>query len=317
MGRWFARSAIVVASVVALAACGSTPDRRYTSTSPPPQKKVQPSPKKAPPKAKAARPAPRPSPGTYIVQKGDTVYALSRRYGVTPKSIIATNRLRPPHHLEVGQRLVIPKTRTHTVVRGDTVYSISRRYGVDMSELTRLNGIGAPFTISVGQTLQLPPQTRAPVVVAAAKPKKASGRKAAPKPPTPPPPPLSGNGFVWPARGTVISRYGPKQGGRHNDGINIRLRKGADIRAAEAGTVVYAGNELKGFGNLVLVRHSGGWVSAYGHTDAIRVSRGQKVTRGQVIATAGASGSVNEPQLHFELRKGTRAVDPQKYLPPA
>ena len=114
----------------------------------------------------------------------------------------------------------------------------------------------------------------------------------------------------------MISRFGPKEGGRHNDGINIRVPFGAEVRAAEAGVVVYAGNELKGFGNLVLIRHDGGWVSAYGHNATLHVERGQKVSRGQKIALAGSTGSVSEPQVHFELRKGSRAVDPQKYLPP-
>ncbi len=318
----FPRAAIVLASCWLLAACSSGSDRGGYSSAPPPKPPPQ---TYAKPKPKPVRQAPQtaqksPQSGQYIVQKGDTVYAIGRRFGLPPKEIIRVNQLPPPHHLEVGQRLRLPVARTHKVKRGETVYGISRSYGVDMSELTRINQIGPPYSISVGQVLTLPPQTRAAVASSASAPVRQARpvtRSSKPKAPLPAPPPLTGSGFTWPAKGKVISRFGPKQGGRHNDGINIRLPRGTAVRASETGTVVYAGNELKGFGNLILVRHSDGWVSAYGHADTIKVSRGQKVNRGQIIATAGASGSVTEPQLHFELRKGTRAVDPQKYLPPA
>ncbi|MFN3232222.1 MAG: peptidoglycan DD-metalloendopeptidase family protein [Alphaproteobacteria bacterium] len=325
MRVWISSPVVLLTSLLLLAGCSSGPERGGYSSAPP----LKPAPIQTPPSAQqpAQKPPPvravaqePPASGEYVVQRGDTVYAIGRKFGLPPKEIIRLNNLPPPHHLEVGQRLRLPVARTHTVARGDTVYGVSRRYGVDMSELTRINRIGPPYSISVGQLLTLPAQTRTPVVTAsrAQQAKKATpSRTRVEKPPVPPPPPLTGNGFTWPAKGRVISRFGPKQGGRHNDGINIRLPRGAEIRAAEAGTVVYAGNELRGFGNLVLVRHSGGWVSAYGHAEQVKVTRGQKVSRGQVIATVGSSGSVTEPQLHFELRKGTRAVDPQKYLPPA
>lgn len=242
------------------------------------------------------------------VRKGDTVYALARRHGAAPKDIIRANKLRRPYHLNVGQQIKVPRTRTHVVAKGDTGYSISRRYGVDVSALMKINRIGRPYRLKIGQSLKLPLQTRQPVVVAS----RSSGRA-----PTPPPPPRSGAGFAWPAYGKVISAYGPKSGGLHNDGINIRVSQGAPVRASDSGTVVYVGNELTGFGNLILIRHAGGWVSAYGHNRELLVARGQKVSRGQTVAKAGATGSVSSPQVHFELRKGSRAVDPQKYLPPA
>lgn len=249
------------------------------------------------------------------VRKGDTVYAIARRHGTSPKAIITANSLRRPYALKVGQRLRVPAARTHVVAKGDTGYSISRLHGVDLSALMRMNRIGRPYRLRVGQVLRLPRQTRAPVAVAqrrSASPARASSPR---KPAPPPPPPRSGAGFAWPAHGKVISAYGPKAGGLHNDGINIRLESGTPVRAADAGTVVYVGNELKGFGNLVLIRHTGGWVSAYGHNQAVLVGRGEQVRRGQTISRAGATGSVKEPQLHFELRKGSRAVDPKQYLP--
>ncbi|MDZ4737588.1 MAG: LysM peptidoglycan-binding domain-containing M23 family metallopeptidase [Rhodospirillaceae bacterium] len=120
--------------------------------------------------------------------------------------------------------------------------------------------------------------------------------------------------FLWPVNGKVISEFGGAEDGLHNDGINIAAPRGTPVRAAENGVVVYAGNELRGFGNLLLVRHADGFVSAYAHNESLLVERGATVERGQTIARVGSSGSVTSPQLHFELRRGTEAVDPREYL---
>lgn len=120
--------------------------------------------------------------------------------------------------------------------------------------------------------------------------------------------------FSWPVRGRVIEGFGRGDHGERNDGINIATEYGAPIRAAASGTVTYTGNELKGYGNLVLIRHSDGFVTAYAHAGSIRVARGEHVERGQVIGTAGETGDVDEPQLHFEIRRGVQAVDPERYL---
>ncbi|HYB10945.1 MAG TPA: peptidoglycan DD-metalloendopeptidase family protein [Alphaproteobacteria bacterium] len=120
--------------------------------------------------------------------------------------------------------------------------------------------------------------------------------------------------FLWPVKGKIISGYGPKEGGLFNDGINIGATEGEDVIAADSGVVVYAGNEIRGFGNLVLVKHPDGWMTAYAHNDRLLVKRGQEVKRGQVIAKAGSTGSVSTPQLHFELRRGSHAVDPTRYM---
>lgn len=124
----------------------------------------------------------------------------------------------------------------------------------------------------------------------------------------------AGSGFRWPVRGRIVSKFGKLEDGSQNDGINVAVPLGTDVHAAEEGTVAYAGSELKGFGNLVLVRHADNWVTAYAHNQSILVKRGDKVTRGQVIAKAGKSGSVDQPQVHFELRKGSRPVDPLPHM---
>jgi murein DD-endopeptidase MepM/ murein hydrolase activator NlpD len=117
--------------------------------------------------------------------------------------------------------------------------------------------------------------------------------------------------FRWPARGRVIAGFGANGG---NEGINIAVPEGTPVKAAEAGVVTYAGSEVKGYGNLVLVRHDNGYVSAYAHNGSLHVKRGERVNRGQVIATSGQTGNVTSPQLHFELRKGQAPVDPLPYL---
>jgi len=133
----------------------------------------------------------------------------------------------------------------------------------------------------------------------------------------PPPPPRSGRSFLWPLQGDVVGRFGPMPGGTQNDGINIKAAEGTPVIAADSGTVAYAGNELRGYGNLILIKHADGWMTAYAHNSKLLVTRGQKVQRGQVIARVGASGAVTEPQLHFEVRRGSRALDPMDYLGPA
>ena len=122
--------------------------------------------------------------------------------------------------------------------------------------------------------------------------------------------------FLWPVRGRVLEGFGTGQDGTHNDGINIAASRGAAIEATDGGIVAYSGNELRGYGNLILVKHPNGWISAYAHCDLVLVKTGQKVVRGQVIARVGATGNVSEPQLHFELRRGKKPVDPREYLPP-
>jgi len=122
------------------------------------------------------------------------------------------------------------------------------------------------------------------------------------------------NRFLWPVQGQVISAFGKRSSGVHNDGINIAAEPGSTVKAADGGVVVYAGNELAGYGNLLLIRHSNGFVTAYAHNKKLLVSRGDNVKQGQTIALVGSTGDVDRPQLHFEIRKGDRAVDPTRYL---
>ncbi|MBL8704216.1 MAG: peptidoglycan DD-metalloendopeptidase family protein [Rhodospirillales bacterium] len=130
----------------------------------------------------------------------------------------------------------------------------------------------------------------------------------------PAPPPRSASGFILPLDGRIISTFGPQAGGLSNDGINIAAPKGTPVKAAEHGVVVYAGNELRGFGNMLLVRHADGWMTAYAHLDQMAVGRGTRVERGQHIGNVGMTGNVTSPQLHFEIRQGKQPVDPEKQI---
>ena len=115
-------------------------------------------------------------------------------------------------------------------------------------------------------------------------------------------------------KGRIVAGFGAKPSGKHNDGINVAVPKGTSIKAAENGVVAYAGSELEPYGNLILIRHANNWVTAYAHNDKLLVKRGDTVRRGQIIGKAGQSGNVSQPQLHFELRKGSKPVNPLSYM---
>ncbi|MBT7484887.1 MAG: LysM peptidoglycan-binding domain-containing M23 family metallopeptidase [Rhodospirillales bacterium] len=283
------------------------------------------------PENKGSRSNERARPSTIKVATGDTVYNVARRHGVSVRALIDANRLRPPYRLRAGQILALPRSPVHVVKSGDTLYAIALRYGVGMYSLARTNGLQAPYLIRVGQSLKIPGWSRS--IAAKARPRRSSDVPKKPRPrgtskqsnsapppvpqpvmPLPPPKARSSSGFLWPVRGRVVSRFGAKAKGLHNDGINIATRRGVPVLAADHGVVAYAGNELRGFGNLLLIKHSEGWVTAYAHNQVLLVKRGQSIKKGQSIARVGSTGTVNTPQLHFELRKGKRAVDPQKYL---
>jgi murein DD-endopeptidase MepM/ murein hydrolase activator NlpD len=266
------------------------------------------------------------SSNTVKVSKGDTLYSISRRYGVPIKDMINANHLVPPYTLYVGQKLKLPSKHYHIVKRGESLYSISRLYNVDITSLSKVNNLQTPYALSVGQKLLLPASVSsysAPARTSATKPSAEVQTKVASAPATmaqkqdtyTPPVTNRKTKFMWPVRGTVISGFGNLGNGRKNDGINIKAPLGTAVQAADAGTVAYAGSELKGFGNLILVKHSDGWITAYAHNDKLLVRKGQKVARGEKIATVGSTGSVTTPQLHFEVRAGKKAVNPRSYLP--
>ncbi|MDI4663833.1 M23 family metallopeptidase [Xanthobacter autotrophicus] len=293
------------------------------------------------PVAAAARPA---APGTHVVVGGETLASVARMYGVSPAALGAANNIPAGHTVRTGQTLVIPPggngaSQAHAVqAAAQPVAAAKPPQVATASNTLTVPGKPAsqPATVAakplaaapvVSQTLTPPPAASASAKGTAA-PTQAVARSAAPEPKvetaakvTPADdaddaPRASGSGpqFRAPVRGRVIASFGPKPGGAHNDGVNFAVPEGTGVRAAEDGTVAYAGNELKGYGNLVLVKHADGYVTAYAHNSELNVKRGDTVRRGQIIAKAGQSGNVNSPQLHFEIRKGSTAVDPSRYV---
>jgi murein DD-endopeptidase MepM/ murein hydrolase activator NlpD len=224
----------------------------------------------------------------------------------------------------------------HVVAAGDTLSKIAHRYHKSVNEIAKANNIQPTATLNVGDRLTIPGAQPSPVKASASPPAAPAKpvASAAPKEAEPaqnasvvaPTDQLDkeaaklseGTGavpkFRWPANGRVIAGYGPTTNGQQNDGINIALPENTPVKAAEDGVVAYAGNELKGYGNLVLVRHPNGYVTAYAHTKELLVKRGDQVKRGQVIARSGQTGNVNAPQLHFEIRKGASPLDPTRFL---
>src|SRR5487761_51219 len=278
------------------------------------------------PAAKPSFPNPGNIPGGQVtVRRGETIYQVSQRTGAPVRDLIDANHLRPPYRLAAGRALVVPRTPTHVVQRGETLRSIAEAEGVELYSVARMNELTPPFAVTQGQVLKLPPTVARPLAPATPpqKPEVASlpppgqtpaaPAARAPEAALPAPPPRGGR-FIWPVRGRVIGRYGTSASGTHNDGINIAAPKGAPVRAADAGVVAYAGNELRGYGNLVLIKHAGGWMTAYAHNGSVLVKRGEVVKRGQEIATVGATGIVSQPPLHFEIRQGSQVLHPGQYL---
>jgi murein DD-endopeptidase MepM/ murein hydrolase activator NlpD len=245
--------------------------------------------------------------GVHIVAPGETVYALARRYRVSPASIFRANKLAADYKLRIGDRVTIPGV----AVAGAPKTQPARSFAAPKPVAAAAPKVPtAPVeTKPAPQLAAVPAQATARVAAPAAEPtiEAASGATsndttgAAPS-------------FRWPVRGRIITGFGPKGNGQQNDGINLAVPEGTSVKAAEDGVVAYAGNELKGYGNLVLVRHSNGFVTAYAHASEVNVKRGDQVKRGQIIAKAGQTGNVTSPQLHFEIRKGATPVDPTQYL---
>lgn len=279
--------------------------------------------------------------GSYVVKRGQTLSHVARATGAGIDAIAAANGIEPPFAVHPGRRLKIPGGRYHLVGKGESGIAIARAYGVDWSRVATLNHLQETYLLRAGQRLLIPSEKEVAKMtleqraaafrididdlVTGSEP--ALAARAAPAPPVrsaaralPPtvavaaPAQSFAGRFAWPLAGKIIRRFGQLAGGVRNDGIDIATPVGMPIRAAADGVIAYAGR-LAGFGQLVLIRHGDGWLTAYGHAQSLAVRRGQAVSRGDVIGLAGASGNAPQPQLHFEVRNGRRPVDPLRLLP--
>jgi murein DD-endopeptidase MepM/ murein hydrolase activator NlpD len=316
--------------------------------------------RQSPGPAMPVRSAPPPAletPSTVVVRPGESLFEVAERMRTPIRAIIDLNNLRPPYDVTPGATLRIPPPVVYTVKPGDSLLAIARRFSIDPRSLANLNDIALETPLKPGQRLALPSlvkdsqaapnttiaaATPRPVVTALPKPpvrpavSSASASVASPtskaevakaEPVESPAPSASsvaaaGKGkFVWPVKGEILSAYGPKGTGQRNDGLNIAATAGEPVKAAAAGEVVYAGNSVPGFGNLVVVKHPNGWTSLYGNLGKMSVKIRAAVEQGQELGLAGASGAVDRPQVHFELRyaaspqEKARPVDPATLLP--
>jgi murein DD-endopeptidase MepM/ murein hydrolase activator NlpD len=266
----------------------------------------EPAPRPAPQAANAAVAAVQPQAPAgkatqHRVAAGDRLGAVAQAYGVSLEALAEANDLAPPYVIYVGQTLRLPSGGEaapvrYVVRRGDTLSDIAQRFDVALADVAATNDIASPYQLSVGQSLAIPGVQTAKAVPDAA------------------PPPLTGRGFLWPVSGKVVGGYGVTASGQHRNGINIAARKGAPVVAAEDGIVVYASDGIDGYGRMILVRHDEGYITTYAHNAALLVEVGDVVRRGQVIARVGDTGDVSTSQLHFELRRGTKPINPEAVL---
>jgi murein DD-endopeptidase MepM/ murein hydrolase activator NlpD len=236
----------------------------------------------------------------HVVNQGDTLLSIARRNHVSAAELARANNIEPSAKLKLGTRLMVPgaKTAAVTPTAAPAAVAAAQPAAIPAPSPTRM----AAATTGPQQTARLAQATTTPEDTKVETPVKAAEATGAL--PT----------FRWPVRGKVITAYGAKSNGKSNDGINLAVPEGTPVKAAEDGVVAYSGNELKGYGNLVLVRHSNGYVTAYAHASELLVKRGDTIKRGQIIAKSGQSGEVGSPQLHFEIRKGSSPVDPLQFL---
>ena len=233
----------------------------------------------------------------YVVNEKDTVDSISQRYGVPSQTIIDRNRLKAPYTLKAGQNIELPGAR---FVADNTGGATQAAAATTPGPVKRDNlpPPGAEPRTAAGQPTPLSP---------AAAESKTEATVAA----TPPP-----KRFAWPLHGKVLAPYGTGQGGQKNDGIDIQATTGEPVKAADGGTVIYAGSDVAHLGNLLLIQHQGGYITAYGNNEALLVKKGDAVKKGQTIAKAGSSGGAASPRLHFEVRRGgSKTIDPMTVLP--
>ena len=278
---------------------------------------------------------------SHIVVKGDTLYSLSQKYGVALEALAAANRISEPYTIKIGQEIRLPEPNVHLVGPDETLFGISERFNVDQRSLAVMNGLTKPWTIRPGDSIVLPVLAKdtaklaaltekftqvvssfppiqdltsnmpdvtgfSDAFVEAFTPKSVSSTQS---------PVKSSAGFAWPVNGHIARAYGEQPDGLRHEGLNIAAGRGTPFIAASDGEVVYAGDDLTGFGNLLLLRHANDWVSAYGHADRLNVTEGQTVVAGEMLGEVGQTGSVTSPQLFFQLRKGKKTQDPVRFLP--
>ncbi len=258
--------------------------------------------------AAATAPAPTPTPSgapfneesEHVVQPGETLGGIATRAEVPRVLIIEANGLKAPYAVRTGQKLAIPRTRRHTVATGETGFLIAWKYGAAWQDIAVANGLGPDATLKRGQKLLIPtliaPQAR-------------------PTPAATPSPAATAPRFAWPLQGPIRRSFAPRGKPGYHDGIDITAAEGTAVRAIDAGKVLFAGEESSQFGRLVIVDHGGGLTSAYAFLSRVTVKEGDPVRKGERVGLVGHTGLARGSELHFELRRSNRPVDPEEQLP--
>ena len=238
---------------------------------------------------------------------GDTLVTLSKKYNTTISELIKVNNIKAPYVLKPGKKIIIPKSRVYKIKKNDTVYSIAKCYKISIKEIRDKNKKINEKKMIVGDALLLPYYAKINYCNELSKNKKKERIKNKKN---------KTNKFIfyWPTKGKIISTFGAKKGGRRNDGINILAAAGNPVRAALSGKVIYKGNELPAWGNLILLKHRNGWTTAYAHLDKFLVEVGDIMKTGDLIGVVGKTGNIDKIQLHFQVRKNSKPVDPLRYL---
>jgi murein DD-endopeptidase MepM/ murein hydrolase activator NlpD len=238
------------------------------------------------------------APSVHVVNRGDTLMSIAHRNHVPVAELARANNLDTSAKLSLGMKLTMPGAKS--AAAAPALQPVAAAPVAAVAPATKMAAVAPPQSARLAQaTTNVTEEKSIAAEAPAVKPSEATGAL-----PT----------FRWPVRGKVITSYGAKTNGKSNDGINLAVPEGTPVKAAEDGVVAYSGNELKGYGNLVLVRHANGYVTAYAHASELLVKRGDTIKRGQIIAKSGQSGEVGSPQLHFEIRKGSSPVDPLQFL---
>ena len=250
----------------------------------------------------------------YFVKSGDNLYSISKKFKISIQDLIRTNNIVEPYKIFPRQIILIPKNKIYKIKKGDTLYSISRRYETNIFELSKINNISDVNNLKIGQKIRIPKKTYKNKINQKQKSlnkiKKENIKRIS-------------DGFkkrknktifLWPVKGEIVSKYGKNQEGFYNDGINIFSKKGTKVISSADGKVIYSGNEIPGYGNLILIKHSKNWITAYAHLNEVFIYKGKSVKKGEKIGSVGNTGNVRKPQLHFEIRKGKESVDPMRLL---
>ncbi len=237
---------------------------------------------------------------------GDTLDSISKKYKVTKKELIRFNKIKYPYILKPGKFIKIPVSKRYKIKKGDTLYKIAKCSATNVLEIKNKNTNLNEKKLIVGSVINLPYYSidNCKLISKKIAKKNRSIKKSI----------KSKEIFIWPVKGSIITYFGKQKGGRKNDGINIISVKGNPVRAAMTGKVIYRGNELLAWGNLIIIKHKNNWTTAYAHLDKLLVKKGEIIKTGDIIASVGATGNVDKSQLHFQVRKNSKPLDPMKFL---